>query len=107
MESSFCHAPYYYGIIAIGNTFIKFRLCFPGYIILYTTNSTKRDREWSVKAIKGEKHSEIVTDLNSLTNYYFKIQARNSRGNGPFSQIVAFRTGESKKKISFTYDILQ
>ncbi|XP_044744590.1 neogenin isoform X2 [Coccinella septempunctata] len=64
-----------------------------GYIIFYTDNVTKSDREWSVLAIKGDKHTSIIPDLKPFTEYFFKIQARNSRGNGPFSTVVTFRTG--------------
>ncbi|KAK9876148.1 hypothetical protein WA026_011265 [Henosepilachna vigintioctopunctata] len=64
-----------------------------GYIIFYTDNATKSDREWSVLAIKGDKHSSTIPDLKPFTEYFFKIQARNSRGYGPFSPVVTFRTG--------------
>ncbi|KAK9876149.1 hypothetical protein WA026_011265 [Henosepilachna vigintioctopunctata] len=67
-----------------------------GYIIFYTDNATKSDREWSVLAIKGDKHSSTIPDLKPFTEYFFKIQARNSRGYGPFSPVVTFRTGFSK-----------
>ncbi|KAL3287322.1 hypothetical protein HHI36_001797 [Cryptolaemus montrouzieri] len=64
-----------------------------GYIIFYSDNATKSDREWSVLAIKDDKHSSIIPDLKPFTEYFFKIQARNSRGYGPFSPIVSFKTG--------------
>lgn len=71
-------------------------ISFAGYIIFYTTDSSKKDRDWAVEAIKGDKHSYIIHNLLPSTTYYFKIQARNSRGYGPISSIVQFKTGESK-----------
>ncbi|XP_045461534.1 neogenin isoform X4 [Harmonia axyridis] len=66
-----------------------------GYIIFYTDNVAKSDREWSVLAIKGDKHTSIIPDLKPFTEYFFKIQARNGRGVGPFSTVVTFKTGQT------------
>ncbi|XP_049824864.1 neogenin isoform X2 [Aethina tumida] len=66
-----------------------------GYVILYTENKTRSDREWHAIAIKGDNHSSVIYDLKPVTLYYFKVQARNSRGYGPFSGIVSFRTGQN------------
>lgn len=74
-----------------------FLFVFPlGYVILYTDNKTKSDREWLAQATKGDKHSAVLGDLKPLTEYYFKVQARNSKGYGPFSNVVIFTTGPSK-----------
>lgn len=67
-----------------------------GYVILYTHNKSLPDPEWNVSAVKGDVHASVVYDLKPFTVYYFKVQARNSRGYGPFSNIVTFRTGQSK-----------
>lgn len=67
-----------------------------GYIILYTDDDSKPEREWSAEAINGDKHSYALANLRPSTLYYFKIQARNSRGNGPFSKIISYKTGEGK-----------
>ncbi|XP_063919395.1 neogenin isoform X2 [Zophobas morio] len=64
-----------------------------GYVILYTDNKTKSDREWLPQATKGDKHSAVLRDLKPSTEYYFKVQARNSKGYGPFSNVVIFTTG--------------
>ncbi|XP_065168608.1 neogenin isoform X4 [Atheta coriaria] len=66
-----------------------------GYIIMYTTDNTKKDREWRVEAVKADKQKFLLTDLKPSTVYYFKIQARNNRGNGPFSSTIQFQTGEN------------
>ncbi|XP_066262767.1 neogenin isoform X2 [Euwallacea similis] len=66
-----------------------------GYVILYTDNKTKSDASWHALVVKGDNHSSIITELRPFTVYYFKVQARNSRGYGPFSNIVSFRTGQN------------
>lgn len=76
-----------------------------GYILLYTTDSSKRDRDWLGEGIVGDKHSTQLLHLQPLTNYFFKIQARNSKGNGPFSSTISFRTGE-RKLLTNNYQLL-
>lgn len=75
--------------------FVSFNFfVYTGYIILYTDDDSKPEREWSAEAINGDKHSYVLNNLRPSTLYYFKIQARNSRGNGPFSKIISYKTGE-------------
>ncbi|KAK5647199.1 hypothetical protein RI129_002091 [Pyrocoelia pectoralis] len=64
-----------------------------GYIIMYTTNVSVTDREWKPHGVKGDKHFCIINNLQPSTTYYFKIQARNRKENGPYSPVVSFRTG--------------
>ncbi|XP_074038285.1 neogenin protein frazzled [Leptinotarsa decemlineata] len=66
-----------------------------GYVILYTYNKSLLDPEWNASAVKGDVHSTVIYNLKPFTLYYFKVQARNSRGYGPFSNLVTFRTGQS------------
>ncbi|XP_046741661.1 neogenin isoform X4 [Diprion similis] len=66
-----------------------------GYIISYTTDNTKWDRDWRVEAIIGDQSEIMIKTLQPSTTYYFKIQARNARGYGPFSSSVAFKTPPS------------
>ncbi|CAH1125665.1 unnamed protein product [Ceutorhynchus assimilis] len=66
-----------------------------GYVILFTDNKTKTDAQWQALAVKGDNHSSIIYDLKPFTVYFFKVQARNSRGYGPFSNIATFRTGQN------------
>ncbi|XP_072382653.1 neogenin isoform X2 [Diabrotica undecimpunctata] len=76
-----------------------------GYVILYTDNKSLSDTEWNASAVKGDTHSSVLYNLKPFTQYHFKIQARNSRGYGPFSEIVSFRTGQNTKGV-FSKDIL-
>ena len=63
-----------------------------GYVIFYTVDKRKEDREWVVEGVVGDKTSTEISQLNPDTKYYFKIQARNSKGYGPLSTIVQYRT---------------
>ncbi|XP_076293131.1 neogenin protein frazzled isoform X5 [Lasioglossum baleicum] len=66
-----------------------------GYIIFYSTDNTKWDRDWLIEAVLGDKTEFVVKVLKPNTTYYFKIQARNSKGYGPFSTTVPFKTPPS------------
>ena len=63
-----------------------------GYVIFYTVDKRKEDREWVVEGVVGDKTSAEISQLAADTRYYFKIQARNSKGYGPLSPVVQFRT---------------
>ncbi|KAG8195386.1 hypothetical protein JTE90_001400 [Oedothorax gibbosus] len=63
-----------------------------GYALFYTTDNTQRDREWAVEGIIGDKLSTTLRSLVSDTVYYFKIQAKNTKGYGPLSSEVVYTT---------------
>lgn len=64
-----------------------------GYIILYTTDETRPEREWSVHPLVGDKMNTMITDMLPDTLYFFKIQAKNEKGSGPVSSpAISFRT---------------
>jgi Fibronectin type III domain len=67
-----------------------------GYVIAYTTDQTKAERDWAVEAIVGDRMTTAIKGLKADTTYYFRIQARNKMGYGPFSNIVTFMTPFSK-----------
>lgn len=66
-----------------------------GYIIYYTTDSTLRDRDWVVEGVMGDKMTTTIKGLTPSTTYFFKIQARNGKGAGPFSPTVSLTTTAS------------
>lgn len=71
-----------------------------GYIILYTQDKDLPEREWHVKAAPGSSTEATLGPLSANTTYYFKIQARNSNGRGPMSDIITyFTTAITKGKI--------
>ncbi len=63
-----------------------------GYLVFYTTDATQNDRDWAVEGVMGEKLTTTIKKLTPETTYYFKVQARNSKGYGPMSPTVIFRT---------------
>ncbi|XP_032671998.1 neogenin isoform X5 [Odontomachus brunneus] len=66
-----------------------------GYLIIYSTDNKKWDRDWQVEAVIGDKLDTVIKVLQPNTMYYFKIQARNSKGYGPFCSEVSFKTPQS------------
>ena len=63
-----------------------------GYVVFYTVDRRREDREWVVEGVVGDKTNTEVRQLDPDTRYYFKIQARNSKGYGPLSSVVQYRT---------------
>lgn len=63
------------------------------YVILYTTDSDKRDREWSSENVPSDKTSVIINQLKPHTTYYFKVQSKHGKTMGPFSAMVSHTTG--------------
>ena len=77
-----------------------------GYVIQYTTNRKAEDREWFVEAVVGEVTTATITNLEPDTKYYAKISARNNKGYGPYSSIVAFTTSGGKFDHTFEYILI-
>ncbi|ALC42383.1 fra, partial [Drosophila busckii] len=70
-----------------------------GYNVFYTTETTKRDRDWFIEAFNGQETMLMLPNLKPHTTYYFKVQARLGKtnnkereSNAPFSTLVAFTT---------------
>lgn len=66
--------------------------CDIAYMILYTTDDTSSDNEWITEIVEGELMSYSIKGLTPSTNYFFKIQAKNSIGYGPFSTTISIKT---------------
>ncbi|XP_069758485.1 neogenin-like isoform X1 [Narcine bancroftii] len=63
-----------------------------GYIIYYSTDIKAEIHDWVIEPVVGDRLTHQIQDLTLDTTYYFKIQARNSKGMGPLSEFVQFRT---------------
>ncbi len=69
---------------------------FPGYIIYYSTDVNAEVHDWVIEPVVGNRLTHQIQELTLDTSYYFKIQARNSKGMGPMSDAVQFRTPKGK-----------
>ncbi|XP_076613541.1 netrin receptor DCC isoform X4 [Chaetodon auriga] len=65
-----------------------------GYILYYTLDKNMPIDDWMMEAISGDRLTHQVVDLNLDTVYYFRIQAKNTKGVGPLSESVHFRTAK-------------
>ena len=81
-----------------------------GYVVFFTSDNSQNDRDWAVEGVVGDKLTTLVRGLTPNTKYFFKIQARNSKGYGPLSPVVSYTTpvgdpsrsyseGQSKKTV--------
>uniref|UniRef100_A0A452S4G3 Neogenin 1 n=1 Tax=Ursus americanus TaxID=9643 RepID=A0A452S4G3_URSAM len=62
-----------------------------GYIIYYSTDVNAEIHDWVIEPVVGNRLTHQIQELTLDTPYYFKIQARNSKGMGPMSEAVHFR----------------
>lgn len=53
------------------------------YIVLYTNHPENSDNFWIMDSTKGNQNSIDVQNLSKGSTYYFKVQARNSKGYMP------------------------
>uniref|UniRef100_A0A8C5CSE3 Neogenin n=1 Tax=Gadus morhua TaxID=8049 RepID=A0A8C5CSE3_GADMO len=73
-----------------------------GYIIYYSTDVNAEVHDWVIEPVVGNRLTHQIQELTLDTAYYFKIQARNSKGMGPMSEAVQFRTPKSKEEVTST-----
>ncbi|XP_073922329.1 immunoglobulin superfamily DCC subclass member 4 isoform X1 [Castor canadensis] len=57
------------------------------YLILYSTNHTQPEHQWTLLTTEGNIFSAEVHGLESDTRYFFKMGARTEVGPGPFSRL--------------------
>ncbi|XP_071534038.1 neogenin isoform X3 [Panulirus ornatus] len=67
-----------------------------GYLIFYTTDATG---DWVMEEVLGDRMTFTVRGLTQSTLYYYKMQARNVKGFGPFSAVGNFTTLPALEKI--------
>ncbi|XP_015199137.2 neogenin isoform X2 [Lepisosteus oculatus] len=70
-----------------------------GYIIYYSTEVNAEVHDWVIEPVVGNRLTHQIQDLTLDTPYYFKIQARNSKGMGPMSEAVQFRTPKASSPV--------
>ncbi|KAI5100279.1 neogenin isoform X1 [Silurus meridionalis] len=75
-----------------------------GYIIYYSTDANAEVHDWVVEPVMGNRLTHQIQELTLDTTYYFKIQARNSKGMGPLSDAVHFRTPKAEPSDKMSSD---
>ncbi|KAM7015481.1 neogenin 1a isoform 20-T20 [Tautogolabrus adspersus] len=75
-----------------------------GYIIYYSTDVNAEVHDWVIEPVVGNRLTHQIQELTLDTTYYFKIQARNSKGMGPMSEAVHFRTPKTESSDKMAND---
>ncbi|XP_029000771.1 neogenin 1a isoform X3 [Betta splendens] len=75
-----------------------------GYIIYYSTDVNAEIHDWVIEPVVGNRLTHQIQELTLDTSYYFKIQARNSKGMGPMSDAVHFRTPKTESSDKMAND---
>ncbi|XP_030630781.1 neogenin [Chanos chanos] len=75
-----------------------------GYIIYYSTDVNAEVHDWVIEPVVGNRLTHQIQELTLDTTYYFKIQARNSKGMGPMSEAVQFRTPKAEPSDKMSSD---
>uniref|UniRef100_A0A7N8WYG2 Neogenin n=1 Tax=Mastacembelus armatus TaxID=205130 RepID=A0A7N8WYG2_9TELE len=75
-----------------------------GYIIYYSTDVKAEVHDWVIEPVVGNRLTHQIQELTLDTTYYFKIQARNSKGMGPMSEAVHFRTPKTESSDKMAND---
>lgn len=70
-------------------------------MILYTTDNSSSDDNWISELVNGELMTFTISGLLPNTNYFVKIQAKNSVGYGPFSSTINIKTSPGIYKFNF------
>ncbi|PNI74343.1 IGDCC4 isoform 2 [Pan troglodytes] len=66
------------------------------YLILYSSNHTQPEHQWTLLTTQGNIFSAEVHGLESDTRYFFKMGARTEVGPGPFSRLQDVITLQEK-----------
>ncbi|XP_056595859.1 neogenin isoform X2 [Triplophysa dalaica] len=75
-----------------------------GYIIYYSTDVNAEVHDWVVEPVVGNRLTHQIQALTLDTRYYFKIQARNSKGTGPLSDALLFLTPKAEPSDKMSSD---
>lgn len=70
-------------------------------MVLYTTDNSSSDDNWISELVNGELMSFTINGLLPNSNYFVKIQAKNSVGYGPFSSTINIKTLPGIYKFNF------
>lgn len=63
------------------------------------TSEPEETSAWQVLAVGGTLTETLVTNLQAPLTYYFKVQARNAMGYGPFSDVVVYTVQQGNSSL--------
>ncbi|XP_023773602.1 netrin receptor DCC-like isoform X2 [Cyanistes caeruleus] len=75
---------------------MPFPLFPPAYTLFYSLDKNAPLAEWIPQSVGSERLSHQIPDLLLDSGYFFRIQARNSKGSGPISDPIFFRTAKAE-----------
>ena len=67
-----------------------------GYTLYYTLDKNTPIDEWVMETLGGDRLTHQVLELSLDSSYYFRVQAKNTKGLGPLSEPVNFRTAKGR-----------
>lgn len=79
-----------------------------GYLIFYSVDYNSDVGTWVTNPVVGNALSAKIHQLTPDTHYYFMAQARNSKGVGPLSSVVQYRTPKMEEgdvSVSELYEV--
>ena len=59
------------------------------YLVLFTWDADLPVERWQIKSV-GPHTETIISVVNTTTDYFLRVQARNEHGFGPKSDVVRF-----------------
>lgn len=63
------------------------------YLVYYSDRSDAPDKDWILDGVKGDRLSIKLSNLLPRQTYFFKVQARNTKGYGPLSPTLQYVPG--------------
>ena len=69
-------------------------MCTAEYLVLFTWDAELPIERWQIKSV-GPLTETSIAIVNTTSDYYLRVQARNQHGFGPKSDVVRFRATQS------------
>ncbi|KAM3655232.1 LOW QUALITY PROTEIN: netrin receptor DCC-like [Ammospiza maritima maritima] len=71
-----------------------------GYTIFYSPIKSAPISEWIPQAVGAERLSQPIPEALLDSGSFFRVQARNSKGPGPLSEAIYYRSPKGKRSLS-------
>jgi len=60
------------------------------YLVLFTWDEQLPVERWQVKSVGPHTETTVSVDNTTITDYFVRVQAKNTHGVGPMSNVVKF-----------------